>query len=111
MPPWLTAARSFPSGEKFNDLISSGTPGWLLVNGLRIAASRRSATFQSLTEWSPLPLANVLPSGENAKAQTGRLCPFNVASHLPVLRFQSLMVLSVLPEAAIVLSGQTARLT
>jgi hypothetical protein len=49
-PPALTAARAFPSGEKFSDQISSGTPRLPLVNRLRTATSRRKETFQSLME-------------------------------------------------------------
>src|ERR1022692_3012306 len=41
-PPAVIAARSFPSGEKFSDRISSETPGLLLVKRLRIATDRKS---------------------------------------------------------------------
>ena len=76
-------------------------------------------TFQSRILLSVPPLAKVAPSGEKATAVTSPVCPScvttpqaicssRVARCCPVVTDHSLMALSLLPLANILLSGENA---
>src|SRR5262245_26298035 len=63
------------------------------------------ATSHSLTVWSWLPEASVLPSGLYATERTQPVCPLRVACSSPVAASHSLTVWSSLPEASVLPSG------
>ncbi len=65
-------------------------------------------TSQTLTDLSSLPLASVLPLGENATEKTAPLCPVSVRTRVPVWMSQSLTVPSALPVASVLPSGEYA---
>ncbi len=57
---------------------------------------------------SPLPVARVLPSGENATERTAALWPSRLATSFASATSQSLTTLSYPPEASVLPSGENA---
>jgi hypothetical protein len=64
----------------------------------------------SLVLFGPVPrsAANVLPSGENRMSYGPTACPSIVTNSSPVAMSHSLVVLSLPPDARVLLSGETA---
>src|SRR5262249_38368370 len=96
-------ARVLPSGENAR----AGTHR--LGPRRRRLGSRWAATSQSLSAPSQPAVNRLLPSGENATALTAAVCPRSKRTSWQVAVFQSLTVLSLLPVARVLLSGENAR--
>ena len=99
----MAAARILPLGAN----AMAFTSAWL-SGSLRDFFSAPSATFQSLIEWSRLPVARDCPSGEKASDWTPSWWPVRVNFSVPASASQTLTAPSSIPAATSLPSGLTA---
>ena len=107
--PSRFARRILPAFGTPQPLISAQYICVPLVSIAEISSSER-VNSHSRTVPSPLPLANMLPSGLNATLLTQDVCPVSVSIDCPVTASHSRTVLSSLPLASMAPSGLKATL-
>ena len=92
-----------PSGEKATETTQSECP----AEGAQFAPARHVPELDGLS--SAARGQDALPSGEKAtEFDTNLECPLRVRSSRPLATSQSLIVLSLLPEASMRPSGEKA---